>query len=73
MIKCPSVFYTGSRTPVTLGIDKTFNLTNHEDFHKAKAEIQMKPGDGILETLHTITESYKNGDWSPDDVLPNMY
>ena len=56
-----------------MGIDKTFNLTNHEDFHKAQADIQMKPGDGILETLHTITESYKNGDWSPDDVLPNMY
>ena len=54
---------TGSRTLVTLGIDKTFNLTNHEDFQKAQAEIQMKPGgDGILETLHTIKESYKNGD-----------
>ena len=53
---------TGSRMPVTLGIDKTFNLTNLEDFHKAQADIQMKPGDGILETLHRITESYKNGD-----------
>ena len=35
---------TGSRTPVILGIDKTFDLTNLEDFHKAQAEIhQMKP------------------------------
>ena len=35
---------TGSKTPATLGIDKTFNLTNLEDFHKTHAEIhQMKP------------------------------
>ena len=58
----PLIGHTGSRTPVTLGVDKKFNLTNHEDFHKAQAEIQMKPRDGILETLHTIKESYKDGD-----------